>query len=161
MLHTLDAAGEVAVSTPSDLIPLDVLALTLEAPPAVEWATHLNGRGIAVLADDIGRLAITRADARSLISERRDLDARQSEMRKAADQRAIEADQEFRSRLWAGLPAEALPVGVAPAAAMLQASRDAQPRRRTLLDEALAGGTLAFHPIEDADDNWVVGGGDG
>jgi hypothetical protein len=36
------------------------------------------------------------------------------------------------------VPADHMPPGVAPAAVMLQASRDAQPKRTSVLQEALA-----------------------
>src|SRR5215211_6716808 len=59
---------------------------------------------------------------------------------------AIEADRLFRRQLWAGVPANHMPAGVAPAAVMLQASRDDLPCRRTPLEDALAGGGLTYRP---------------
>jgi hypothetical protein len=43
-----------------------------------------------------------------------------------------------------------IPDGVAPAAAMLQAAKDAGPRRRSVLDHALADrdGEIEFHSLE-------------
>jgi hypothetical protein len=47
-----------------------------------------------------------------------------------------------------GVPADRVPDGVSPAAAMLQATRDAEPRRRSVLEEALANETdLTYHPF--------------
>jgi hypothetical protein len=50
---------------------------------------------------------------------------------------------------WPGLPASFIPEGVAPAAAMLQAAKDARPRRQSVLDHALADrdGQIEYIPI--------------
>ena len=67
------------------------------------------------------------------------------------EQRAIEADRLHRSQIWQGLPADSLPVGVAPAAAMLQAARDDQPKRQSPMEEAFSGKSMTYHawPSED------------
>jgi hypothetical protein len=66
------------------------------------------------------------------------------------EQRFIEQEAQRQAGLHRGVPWYAIPDGVAPAAAMLQASKDAQPRRVTPLQEALSqSGTLTFHPIHD------------
>ena len=46
-----------------------------------------------------------------------------------------------------------MPGDVLPAAAMLAAVQDAQPRRVTQLQEALAGKSLTFHPIRSTPDD--------
>jgi hypothetical protein len=47
-----------------------------------------------------------------------------------------------------GIPADRIPDGVTPAAAMLQAAKDAQPRRKSVLEHALANGdTFEYHPV--------------
>ena len=62
---------------PADLlVPLSVLALDLSAPSVGGWPAYLAGRGIEVVADDLGRDSITRADARRLFTERREAEAR-------------------------------------------------------------------------------------
>ena len=66
---------------------------------------------------------------------------------------AVEADQLRRSQIYAGIPAAAMPGDVLPAAAMLAAVQDAQPRRVTPLQEALAGKSLTFHPIRSTPDD--------
>ena len=48
--------------------------------------------------------------------------------------------------IWRG-PAVDLPYGVSPSSAMLQAARDAQPKRMGVLQEALAGESMTYHPI--------------
>ena len=49
--------------------------------------------------------------------------------------------------VWAGTPIW-LPDGITPAAAMLQAVKDADPRRRSVLEHALANDdAFQFHPI--------------
>ena len=68
-------------------------------------------------------------------------------------QQAIEADRVRRASIWGGIPADHLPPGVAPAAVMLQADRDAQPRRQSVLQHALANtGEMVFHPIRGDED---------
>jgi hypothetical protein len=64
------------VKVPADLISLSVLALDLPEPSGVGWAAYLADRGIAIVLDEIGRAAITKADARSLFDERRENEAR-------------------------------------------------------------------------------------
>ena len=69
------------------------------------------------------------------------------------EQRAIEADRLHRSQIWQGVPADSLPVGVAPAAAMLQAARDAEPRRQTPLEAALSNNSeMTYHSIRTMSD---------
>jgi hypothetical protein len=126
---------------------LSVLALDLDAPSA-GWAGYLAGRGIAVVADDVGRPSIARSDARMLLTERRESEAQQARKREAAERRAIEQDQQFRATLYRGIPASLVPPDVHPASAMLQAARDERPSRTSVLQEALSGsGSLTFHPI--------------
>jgi hypothetical protein len=48
------------------------LALDLGEPPVGGWVAYLAGRGLEVLTDDLGRPAVSRADARQLLDERRD-----------------------------------------------------------------------------------------
>jgi hypothetical protein len=128
------------------LVPLSHLELDLPAP-AVGWATELAARGIEVLVDDVGRASISRVDVRQLLTEQREQRETSDRKRAEAERQAVQADQRFRATLWAGLPADHLPVDVAPAAAMFQASRDAQPKRLTPLQEALAGDSLTYHPL--------------
>src|SRR5829696_4613142 len=103
-----------------DLIPLSHLSLDLPVPP-IGWLTYLNNVGVEILTDDVGRAAIHRHDARRLFDEHRQSEARKSELRAAAEKRAIEDDQRFRASLGAGVPASAIPPGMAPAAALMQA----------------------------------------
>ena len=50
--------------------PLSHLELDLPAP--VEgWAVFLAGRGVEVTLDDIGRMSVSRGDARQLLIEQR------------------------------------------------------------------------------------------
>ena len=51
----------VNVDPPEQLVPLDVLQLSLAAPDA-GWAAHLADRAIAITIDDIGRAAISRTE---------------------------------------------------------------------------------------------------
>jgi hypothetical protein len=80
-----------AVATlPEALIPLVELELSLPAP--VEgWTVFLAGRDIAITTDDIGRPASARVDARQLLTEQREHEARKAEMLAAADAAAAVA----------------------------------------------------------------------
>ena len=107
-----------------------------------------------------GRASVSRSDVRRLIGEAREAEVR---AREAAERAEAEAEEQRRAGLWGGLPASAIPPGVAPAAAMLQAARDERPRRRSVLDDVLSPDRdgLVFHRVREEDERWTVGGGDG
>jgi hypothetical protein len=67
-----------------------------------------------------------------------------------AEQHALELEEQRRAQLRGGIPADQVPEGVSAATFMLQAAKDAEPKRRTVLEEALANeGGLTYHPIRD------------
>jgi hypothetical protein len=137
----------VEVAPAVDLVPISHLALDLPEPVG-GWAGYLKGRGIEVLTDDIGRPSIARADARQLFDEHRASEAEKARRRKLAEAQAVADDQLRRAQIWGGVPAEALPVGVSASSVMLQAARDAQPKRQSVLQHALANsGEMVFHLI--------------
>jgi hypothetical protein len=142
------AHDEVISHVINNPVPLSVLELDLSTP--VEgWTIFLASRNIEIVLDDLGRLSISRVDARQLFDERREAEARKREAAAAAEREAIEADQQFRSTLWGGLPWYELPGGVSPAQALGAADRPAGPRRRPPVMDFLDnpdGGTV-FHPI--------------
>src|SRR5215213_5947938 len=99
----------------SDLLPLSLLALEMDAPD--DWRLYLEARGVAVVVDDVGRDSVSRSDARVLLAESR---ARLAAEREAAARRyelreheAEERDRERRAQIWQGVPASAFPEGVA------------------------------------------------
>ena len=92
MFHKSDALERPAGVMNDELIPLSHLALDLDVPPE-GWTVYLEGRGIAVVADDLGRLAIARSDARQLFVERRENEARKAQLRAAAELRAVQQCQ--------------------------------------------------------------------
>jgi hypothetical protein len=109
-------------------VPLSHLELDLDRP--VEgWPNFLGARAIAIVPDDLGRDSIPRQAARRLLDERREQELKQAALRRLAEQQAIEADQAFRASLPRGAAWYDVPPGVHPATAMLQAAKDAQPRR--------------------------------
>jgi hypothetical protein len=58
------------------------------------------------------------------------------------------AERAAKNPVRKGIPADRIPDGVTPAAAMLQAAKDAQPRRKSVLEHALANdGAVEYHPI--------------
>jgi hypothetical protein len=61
------------------------------------------------VVDDIGRFAVARSDAKALISERRQAEARAREVAAQQEAKFIEADRVARSQIWAGfLPSRCL-----------------------------------------------------
>jgi hypothetical protein len=131
------------------LVPLSVLQLDLDTP-AEGWPNFLAARDIEVTLDDIGRMAISRDAARQLLTEKREREAERARRRKLVEAQAVADDQLRRSRIWGGAPAVE---GVSAAALMLQADKDAQPKRRSVLQEALAGSeTLTYHPLPTSDE---------
>jgi hypothetical protein len=107
-------------------------------------------RGIAVVLHDIGRAAIAQAEARRLLTESHDDEARQ---REAAERQAIELDYQRRAQPSGGIPARLIPEDVLPAAAMLQAARDDRPPRVIPLQEAWTNsGELTYHSFHGLSD---------
>jgi hypothetical protein len=140
------------VEVPPDVIPVSHLSLDLPEPP-IGWTAYLNNIGVEIVEDGIGRSAVSSADARMLIAEHRANEERKAQRRKLAEAQAVADDQIRRAQIWQGIPADDLPPGVAPAAVMLQASKDARPKRTSVLQEALAGSqTLTYHPLPTSDE---------
>src|SRR5215213_2300160 len=135
---------------PSSLVPLSVLRLEMD--PGPDWSAYLAERDVPVLTDAVGRDSVLSSDARTLLAEYRETVAAEREAaarkREALEREAEERDRAMRAQLWGGLSAEHLPVGVSPAAAMLQAAADERPKRTSVLQEALAnGGGFTFHSL--------------
>jgi len=110
-------------------------------------AQFLGVRTITIIPDDLGRDCVSRQAARRLLDEQRERVLRQAALRRVQEQEAVEADERRRALIWKGVPAWALPDGAAPAAVMLQVAKDFQPKRRTVLQDALDGGESVYHPI--------------
>jgi hypothetical protein len=132
---------------PVETVALSVLALDL--PELISAPAYLSDRNIVIVSDDIGRPSISHADARRLFDEKHEAEARRRETVARIERQAVEADQQRRARIWTGIPVDHLPPGVAPAAAMLQAAHDAQPRRESPLQHALANsGEMTYHSYQ-------------
>jgi hypothetical protein len=144
--HAEPAHNVDGVMDPADLIPLSILELDLD-PPSIGWVAYLANVGITITTDDIGRNSITKTDARRLILEKQEREARKQEIVKRQEQRAVELDQQWRAQLSRGTPWYEFPDGVSPAEVWAQAEKDAQPKRRSVLEETLAGEAMTFHPI--------------
>ena len=111
-----------------ELVPLSVLELDLPAP--VEgWTAYLADRDIRIVLDDLGRAAVARSDARQLFDENREREAQAREHAAEVERQAIEADRQWRAQLNPGVSGIRFLMVWHPAAAMLQAAHDAQPRR--------------------------------
>jgi hypothetical protein len=152
---SISAAGPThdVVVPADDLIPLSHLALDLAEPPAGGWHVYLAGRGVEITLDDIGRPSVTRTDARMLITERHEAEARKAQKLEEAERAAVEQDRQRRASIWGGIPADMIPVGVSPAQAMVLAEKDARPRRRSVLEDSLSNSGTVFHPIRHEDES--------
>ena len=134
-------------------IPLSHLELDLPAP--VEgWHVYLGVRGVKIIPDDLGRDCVSRGDAARLFGEKREHEVRQAALARLAEQEAIEADERRRAQIWKGVPVDAMPSDALPASVMLQAARDAQPKRRTLLEDAFANDGTVMHTFSGEAEDW-------
>jgi hypothetical protein len=115
--------------------------------PAEGWANFLGRHAIAFVPDDIGRDSIRRGDAQKLLHEHRANEIRKARLRELAEQEAVEADQQFRASLPRGVPVSAIPEGATYGDVVRQAALDARPRRRSMLEESLAGQAMTFHSL--------------
>jgi hypothetical protein len=154
MFRTAPAAEPPAdVVAADDTIPLSHLELDIDAP-GNGWGAYLADKGINVVLDDLGRLSISRGDARTLFTERREAEAHAREVMARNEQAAVQRDQEWRAALPRGAAWYDVPPGVHPATAMLQAAKDAQPRRTPSQVEWLFGetDTMVYHELPAEDD---------
>jgi hypothetical protein len=151
MFRTMpDTEPTPAEVPPADLIPLSVLGLDV-AEPITGWEPFLTVRNIPTVFDDVGRKAVSRADARTLIAEHREqqeaAEAHQRAVRERQEAAAVEADQRFRAQLPSGIPWLDLPPGVTAAEVWAATEKNARPRRRTVLEDSLEHQGTVLHPI--------------
>jgi hypothetical protein len=137
--------GDEFIKVPSTLIPLSVLSLDIDEP-GNGWAADLAARGIKVQIDDIGRLCISRSDARRLFTERREAAERQ---RVAQARNDVEAERQRVAQLWRGIPADQIPAGMSAAEAMVAGDPDRRPRRPSAVASFLDGDHMIMHPIRE------------
>lgn len=134
------------------LIPISHLELDLPTPPT-GWLIELDRRHITVTEDDLGRTSISRGDARQLFADHLEDEARANRLREEVERQAIEADQRFRAQIAAGIPVDAVPVGMTAAELMMASDPMGEgSRRESVLEHALAhqDGAIVYHPIGDA-----------
>jgi hypothetical protein len=141
-----DSSPAPVMDPPAEPVPLVVLELSLDAP-GEGWSNFLAARGIEIVEDDLGLASITRSDARMLIAERREAEAHAREVAARQEQAAIERDRAFRAALPTGLHWTDIPVGVSAADVWAQQEKDAKPKRRTPLEDALAGDGMIYRPL--------------
>jgi hypothetical protein len=131
-------------------VPLAELERDLGGVPPEGWAVHLGKRGVVIVPDDLGRDSVSRGDARRILDERRADQLRKEALLKVQEQAAVEADRVRLAQIWKGVSADAIPVGVHPATAMLQAAADSRLRRLTPLEEALSNDSaMTYHSLLD------------
>ena len=115
---------------PAELIPISYLQLDLPGPSASVggWDGFLAAKGVEVMLDDIGRPAISRDDARMLITEKREAEAHAREVMERREQQLIEQDRLRRANMPRGMPAGMVPDGMTGAEAMVLAGEKRRPR---------------------------------
>ena len=139
-------ATAAAVSSCDHPIPLSHLALDLDVP--VEgWASFLGRRGVAIVPDSLRRDCVSHGDALRLLDEQRADQLRRARLQAAQEQQAIADDELRRAGLYKGLP---LVDGLSGTEALLAGAVADRPRRRSMVEEALGGETLTYHPMADA-----------
>jgi hypothetical protein len=154
-MRRAETVDEATAADPADLVTLAELAAEgfgwTGSPYVVtpkDAIDVLAGRfAEQVSTDDLGRRVVPRQVARDLFAER---DA-QERSRREAQARNDEAwaDLAARSQPWAGVSATSIPDGVSAATVMLQAAKDALPRRQSVLEHALANeGEIEYVPVE-------------
>jgi hypothetical protein len=121
------------------VVTLSELALDLPAPAAGSWPAELAARGVELLTDDLGRLAISRDVARHLLAEHRQQLEAAAHHQAEVEAQWIAADEARRASIPKGVPVGQVPTGVS-AVEMLVASDppDRGKRRVSLLEDALA-----------------------
>jgi hypothetical protein len=145
---TTEPAPDVMEQPAEQPVPLSVLQLDLPAPSIDGWDTYLAGKGIEIMLDDLGRPAISRDDARMLLTEKREDEIRRREWAARQEQQAVERDRAFRAALPKGTHWTDVPDGVSAAQLWVQAEKDAKPKRRTPLEAALAGEGMVYRPLQ-------------
>jgi hypothetical protein len=150
-----DTVGEATPVDPAELVPLAELAaegfgygspfVTTPRDAVDALAAELGGQATL---DNIGRQCVTRDVARRLFTERADAEQRQREAQERNEAQLAELAAVNAPRR--GVSADLIPEGVTPTAALLQAAKDDQPRRRSVLEEALDNDdALTYHPIRE------------
>jgi hypothetical protein len=131
-----------------ELVPLSVLGLDVPEPQG-GWVAELAGRGVEIVLDDVGREAVTRETARTLLAEHRERQEEAARHRAAIEERLIAADAARRAALPPGIPAGAVPTAMSAAELMMAADPMQGPRRESVLEHALANpdGALIYHPV--------------
>jgi hypothetical protein len=129
------------------VVPLSELSLDLPVP-VDGWLVELGRRGLVIVEDDLGRAAVSRVVARSLFAEHRSQQEAAARKRAQIEQQAVEEDQRFRASLPGGVTLDQVPDGVSAGLAMMLADPMLQEaRRETMVEHALRGGGVTFHPL--------------
>lgn len=130
------------------VVPLSVLNLDLPAP-AGGWAVELGRRGVVIIEDDLGRAAVPRSVARSLLAERREQEATAARAREELERRVVAADEARRAAMPKGIPVSAVPTGMSAAELMMLSDPFPAERRESVLEHSLANpdGALIYHPV--------------
>jgi hypothetical protein len=138
-------------------IPLSILELDLPAP-TIGWAAGLAEKGIGTVLDDLGRLCVSRANARRLFEEKRAAEEHAREVRARNERAAVEADRVRRASMPKGLAWHEVPIGLTPAEAMVAGDPDRDKRRKNPVAAMFDGDSMVVHSIHDDGDEFVARG---
>jgi hypothetical protein len=124
--------------------PVLLVELERDLPvPADGWAAELSRRGVEIVQDDLGRLAVDRATARVLFAEHREQQEAAARRRAEIERRVIAADEARRAALPKGIPMSEVPPGMTAAALMMASDPFPATRRTSVLEDALAHGSTS------------------
>jgi hypothetical protein len=123
-----------------------------------DWSAYLAERDVPVLTDAVGRDSVLSSDARALLADYRERQAVEWEAAARRHERlereAEERDRERRAQIWKGVPASSFPADASAASVMVAAIRESQPKRQSVLQEALSNsGEITFHSLAPGDDS--------
>jgi hypothetical protein len=137
--------GDLARDHVDDLVPVSHLSLDL--PDQSDWHAYLAGRNIEIVEDAIGRASITAGAARMLIAEERQREQLRQDQLARIEAEVVAADELRQARIFRGIRADDIPVGMSAAQYMMAGDPDLAPQRKSAVAEFLDGDSMTLHPI--------------
>ena len=104
---------------------------------------------MSIIIDDIGRPSVSRSDARQLLDEQREAEARNREVMERREQQFIQQDRIRRASMPTGIPAGLIPDNLRPTEALMLAGEGSGPRAKSVHEQLLerelgSGESLVF-----------------
>jgi hypothetical protein len=131
----------------ADLVPVSHLSLDL--PDQSDWHAYLAGRNIEIVPDASGRASITSGACRVLIAEARQREQLRQDQLARIEAEVVAADELRQARMFRGIRADDVPVGMTAAQYMMAGDPDLAPRRKSAVAEFLDGDSMTVHPIHE------------